>query len=45
MNIRDLRLYSSVLSDSDIKEIYNIPYIIDKNQNVYIRELREGSGD
>lgn len=45
MFMRDLRLYATTLSDTDIKQLYATPFIIDDKQNIYGRELREGSGE
>lgn len=45
MYMRDLRLYATTLTDEDIKQICKTPFIIDDEQNIYGRELREGSGE
>jgi hypothetical protein len=45
MFMRDLRLYATTLSDTDIKQLYATPFIIDNKQNIYSRELKEGSGE
>lgn len=45
MYMKDLRLYATTLSDEDIKQICKTPFIIDDEQNIYGRELREGSGE
>lgn len=37
----DFRLYCTCLSDQDILELYHTTSSIDKDQNVYIREIRE----
>lgn len=39
--LSDLRLYSTVLSEVDIKELYQTSALIDRNQNLYVRELVE----
>jgi hypothetical protein len=45
MFMRDLRLYATTLSDTDIKQLYATPFIVDNEQNIFMRELREGSGE
>jgi hypothetical protein len=44
MQMRDLRLYCTALNEADINQIYKDSFTIDKNHNVYVRELREGGG-
>ena len=39
--LSDLRLYSTALSEADIKELYQTSALIDRNQNLYVRELVE----
>lgn len=39
--ISDVRLYATVLSPEDIKELYQTSALIDRNQNLYVRELVE----
>lgn len=45
MFMRDLRVYATTLSDADVKQIYATPFIVDNEQNIFMRELREGSGE
>ena len=45
MNMKDLRLYRTTLSDSDIIQIYQKPLIIDKTGNIFTKELKEGSNN
>lgn len=42
MDMRDFRIYSTALSDADIIQLYQIPFSIDKSQNVFAKTLREG---
>jgi hypothetical protein len=37
----DFRLYSTVLSADDVKELYNLPMSIDNNSNLLSREINE----
>lgn len=39
--ISDIRLYATVLSLEDIKELYQTSTMIDRDQNLYVRELIE----
>lgn len=39
--LSDLRLYSTILSEADIKELYQTSALIDRNQNLYVREVIE----
>lgn len=39
--VSDVRIYNTVLSESDIKELYETSASIDKNGNLYCRELVE----
>jgi hypothetical protein len=40
-SISDFRIYATVLTESQIQELYNTSALIDKNSNVYARELVE----
>ena len=40
-SISDLRIYATILTESQIQELYNTSTLIDKNGNVYPRELVE----
>lgn len=39
--ISDVRLYTTVLSPEDIKELYQTSALLDRNQSLYVRELVE----
>ena len=44
MYMKDLRVYATTLNGDDIKQLYQTPFAIDSNQNIYAREFKEGSG-
>lgn len=37
----DIRIYTTELSEEDILQLYQTPTAIDRDQNIYIREIRE----
>lgn len=39
--LSDARIYATALSEADIKELYQTSALIDRNQNLYVRELVE----
>lgn len=39
--ISDFRIYATALSSEDIKELYQTSALIDRNQNLYVREVIE----
>lgn len=42
MEMKDFRLYSTVLDDASIKQLYAVPLMIDNKQNVFANTFREG---
>ena len=39
MNIKDLRLYATVLNSEDIKQLYCKPIAIDNRQNIFCKRI------
>jgi hypothetical protein len=44
MDMKDLKLYATTLTDNDIKSIYQTSFSVQKQGNIYSKELREGYG-
>lgn len=44
MYMKDLRVYRTTLNAADIKQLYHKPLMIDKDYNIFTKELKEGSG-
>jgi hypothetical protein len=42
MNMKDFRIYSTALTESDIKQLYATPMLIDNRNNIFMNALREG---
>jgi hypothetical protein len=40
--ISDVRIYGTALSESEIKQLYQTPIAIDKDQNIYANTIQEG---